>query len=172
MIQHLQRHKWWALLAVLLLLNVIRYWPKKPAKTAFGPGQMPPPMGAAGAPGDGGGPDGMPFGAPSEAMRRRMEAMLKQLPADQRKAAEDRMKADKEFFDSLKDVPEDQRQAKIQQHFADNPPPPGIGPGGPGGGPGGPSGPGSFEPTHLPPPEARHSMDQHIANQQKQTSGS
>ena len=50
MIQLLQRHKWWALLAVLLLLNVIRYWPKKHAKMAFGPGQFPPPpMGVPGA---------------------------------------------------------------------------------------------------------------------------
>jgi hypothetical protein len=104
-------------------------------------------------------------------MRQRMEAALQKMPAEQRKAVEERMKADRAFFESLKDLPEDQRRKKMQEHFAENPPPPGFGPGGPG--PGGHGGdPGNGDPIQLPPPDVRRSMDQQIANSLKQMNGS
>ena len=65
--EFLNRHKWWLLLGVLLILNVIRYWPVKHA-----------------APGGAGGPPGMggPFPPPDAAMQAKIDA----LPDDQKEA--------------------------------------------------------------------------------------
>jgi len=155
----LQRYKWWLLLAVLLLLNGIRYWPAKHAAHGFPGG--PPPPGAMG--GDG----------PDAAMLARIDAM----PADQKKAVEERMQEDKAFFASVQSLPEAVRRQKIQEHFAQNPPPFGMPPGGPGGIPpgggpgGGPGGPGDGGAPHIPPPEVRRGMDQQLVNAMKTAGG-
>lgn len=127
-------------------------------------GARPDANGGPSGPGRSGGPPG----------RERMEEMLKKLPAEQRKVMEDRMAEDRKFFDSIRDLSEEERRQKIQEHFAQNPPP--FSPNGDGGpmpppGSGGGNGPGA-DPfgkggMHLPPPEARRSMDQQIANTQK-----
>jgi len=161
-----RRHKLAILLAVLLALNAVIYWHGKHPSKAFPGGWRPP-----GRPGTAGSADAFP--APDPAMRQRMEAALQKMPQEQRKVVEDRMKADRAFFESLRDLTEDQRRAKMQEHFAENPPPPGFDPGLPGaGGPGGGGDPGSGDPVHLPPPEIRRSMDQQIANSLKQMGGS
>lgn len=159
-------------LAILILIgaNLAIRWPHgeaAPDKRAFPPG--PPPDIAGNSP-----------DSPSQPkMRERFEAALQALPADQRKIIETRLAADRTFFDSIRNLPEAERRQKVQQHFAQNPPPqiPGltpISPDGttapgsseaPGGGPGGPGhGP---ESGQLPPPSARYSMDQHIVESQK-----
>jgi hypothetical protein len=98
------------------------------------------------------------------------------------------MKQGREFFASVQNLPDAERWQKMQQHFMQNPPPPGMpfpgppgggppgpggspppggpGGGGPGGGPGGPGGPGGGGP-HVPPPEMRRGMDQQIVNTMK-----
>ena len=163
----LQRYKYWLLLAILLLLNVVRYWPAKHA-TAFGGG----PPGGFGANG---------FPQPDAQMQARIDAM----PEEQRTAFQTRMKADREFFDTLKTLPDAERQQKIQEHFAQNPPPfppGGMQPGGPGvpggspppGGPGGPGdgggpggGPGSGDAPRIPAPDGRRGMDQGLIDSMK-----
>jgi hypothetical protein len=161
-----RRHRLAILLAALLLLNTVRFWHRKHHPEAFRTASRLP-----GPPGDPAAANSFP--APDSAMRKRIEAALQKMPEEQRKAVEDRMKADRAFFESLRDLPEDQRREKIQEHFAQNPPPPGFDPGLPGaGGPGGGGDPGNGDPVHLPPPEIRRSMDQQIANSQKQMGGS
>jgi hypothetical protein len=102
-----------------------------------------------------------------------MELALQTLTPEQRQAFEQRMQADRAFFETLRDLPEDQRRAKMQEHFAKNPPPEGFDPGSmpppdgpPPGGPGD-NGPGFNGPMHLPPPSVRRSLDQQIANSQR-----
>jgi hypothetical protein len=108
-----------------------------------------------------------------KAMRQRMEGAWKNLPEEQRTAMQARMQADRAFFESLRELPEDQRREKMREHFDQNPPPPGFDPGFPGGGgPGGGGDPANGDPVHLPSPEIRRSMDQQIANSQKQMGGS
>jgi hypothetical protein len=160
-----RRNKLAILLAVLLALNAVIYWHgKHPSKAFPGGWRSPGPSENADS--------ANAFPAPDPAMRQRMEAALQKMPKEQRKAVEDQMKADRAFFESLRDLTEDQRRAKMQEHFSQNPPPPGFGPGGPGAwGPTG-GGPGNGDPVHLPPPEARRSMDQQIANSQKRAGGS
>ena len=105
--------------------------------------------------------------------RERMEALLKKLSVEQRKVVEERMTEDRIFFDSIRDLPEEQRRQKMQEHFAQSPPafPPNADgtlmppPDGEGVGTGpNPFGKGGM---HLPPPGVRRSMDQQIANAQK-----
>jgi hypothetical protein len=173
MVQTLARYKWWLLLTVLLILNAIRYWPAKHASRAFVGG---PPPGAMGANG---------FPPPDAAMQARIDA----LPDDQRKAVEDRIQEDKDFFASVQTLPDTERQQKVMEHFAQNPPPPGMPFPGPGGGPpglgggaggpgpvgpgnggpgnGGPGGPGDGGTPRIPPPEVRRSMDQGLVNAMK-----
>jgi hypothetical protein len=156
-----QRHKLMLLLAVLLALTAVRGWPRKhPAAylTAWSSPRKP-----GGQPGDD------PFPEPNSGMRQRMEAALQNLPKEERKAVEERMKADQAFFESVRALPPAQRAAKIQQHFAENPPPR-FGPGDPTAGDAGPGAlppPPDLEsggPIQIPPPEIRRSMDQLIAN--------
>lgn len=154
------------LLLILLSLTVVRYWPRKGASASF-PGRS-----AAGAARKAGGPQ--EFAPPDPVARERMEQALQKLTPEQRQAFEQRMQADRAFFDALRDLPEDERRAKMEEHFAKNPPPAGFDPGSmppppdgaPPGGPGdGP--PGFGGPMHLPPPSVRRSMDQQIANSQR-----
>jgi hypothetical protein len=168
-----RRHKLAILLALLLTLNAVRFWRAKHSSEATrGVGR---PFGPPGAPGSADGPpgdpgSGNPFPEPDPAMRQRMEAALQKMPEEQRKAFQDRIKADRAFFESLRDLPEGERRKKMQEYFAQNPPPEGFGPGSPGAG-----GPGELEngqPIQLPPPDVRRSMDQQIANSQKKTGGS
>lgn len=141
-------------------------------------------------------PPGPPPGAqPTEEMRAKLESALAKLPESQRVAIQARMEADKVFFESLKALPEAERRQKMQEHFAQNPPPqiPGMErmgpPPGAGGGPGGPGGSGDGKdsassngpgaegakdhapdgsaPSRLPEPSVRRGMDQQIANSQK-----
>jgi len=147
------------LLALLLVLTGLHYWPHKhPPKPEGGI--------AGGAPPPGSGD----FPAPDGAMRERMNAMLQKLPAEQRQALQERMEKDSTFFASVANLPPEERRQKTQQYFAENPPPPELGPGpnGPGGprGPGGPGGPGDGGAFSLPPPAARRGMDAGIANSQ------
>jgi hypothetical protein len=160
-----RRYKLAILLMALLALNAVRYWHgKHPSETFRRAGRLP------GPPGDPAAADS--FSGTDPAMRQRIEAALQKMPAEQRKAVEDRIKADRTFFESLRDLPEDQRREKMREHFAQNPPPPDFDPGfpGPGGQEGG--GPGSGDPVRLPPPDVRRSMDQEIANSQKNMGGS
>jgi hypothetical protein len=149
------------LLLLLLALNGIHYWPRRHALGVL------PRQSRANAPDVPAGPnDGAQFDA---VMRQRMEAALQKLPPEQRQVADERMQADRSFFESLRGLPEDQRREKLEKYFAENPPPSGVAPeslppGGPGldGGP-----PGDGGPMHLPAPAIRRSMDQQIANARK-----
>jgi len=157
------RHKWAILLAVLLALIALKSWHAKHHSEASRGGER------GFAPPEAGSSDNL-FREPDPAMRQRMKAALQNMPQEQRQAVEDRMKAERAFFDSLRDLPEEQRRKMMLEHFAQNPPPPGFPPGGPGGG-----GPGDLdngEPMHLPPPDVRRSMDQEIANSRKAPGGS
>ena len=167
MIQELfRRRKLAMVLAILLALHAFRFWNGKHPPATFP---------RAGRPGD---PPGEPaaanpFPAPDPAMRQRMETAWKNMPEEQRTAMQARMQADRAFFESLRELPEDQRREKMREHFDQNPPPPGFDPGFPsGGGPGGGGDPADGDPVHLPSPEIRRSMDQQIANSQKQIGGS
>src|SRR5580704_17964461 len=101
----LRRYKWWVLALVLLVvLNVVGFWPSKHASRGFAGG---PPM-----------MDGK-FHEPDAAMQARIDA----LPEPQRTAIETRMNQDRQFFASIQNLPEDQRRQMMQQHFAQNPPP-------------------------------------------------
>lgn len=149
---------------MLLLANLIIHWPGKKHPAAPGPLGM--------------------GGAPPPEIQAQIDAAIQKLPEDQRIAASKRMEEERAFFDSVKTMPEQERQQKIQEHFAQNPmpqipgvpsPPPGSAPGangtstgGNGGpGPGGGSGGDWMQSGHIPQPEARHSMDQNIVNSQK-----
>lgn len=157
------------LLAVLLLANLVTLWPsKKAARSGPRPGDVPANF-----------TQGVPP-APTEEMRLQLQASLEKLPADQRKQVEDRMQADRAFFDSVRNLPEEERRAKMAEHRQTNPPLqiPGFefagGLGGPrsntniesrdgdGLGPGG--GPGK---GHIPDPSVRRGMDQRIADSQR-----
>jgi hypothetical protein len=159
----LNRYKWFILLGILVLLLVIQRWPRHHAQ----PPQF------------GGPPRGFP--TPDAAMQAKIDA----LPDDQRVAVENWMKDTKDFFASVQNMPQADRWQKMQEHFAQNPPPPGMPfqgppgpppggngspppggpPGGPGGG-GGPGGPGGGGPR-VPDPEERHGMDQGLVNAMK-----
>jgi hypothetical protein len=170
----LSRFKLVYILAILLVLNAIRFWSHK--KTEAEPAFPPPPPGAVmdGAPPDVNAGPGGPGGPPG---RERREAMLEKLPAEQRKVVEARMAEDRKFFDSIHDLPEEERRLKMREHFAQNPPPfppngdgrpmPPSGGEGPPGGDGRGSDPFGKGGMHLPPPEVRRSMDQQIANAQR-----
>jgi len=154
------------LLAVLLVLTGRRFWPHKDASGRsddFAAGALPRVVpGLDSSPTDFAGPDGV--------MSERMDAMLQKLPAEQRQAAQERMEKDRAFFVSVAKLPTAEREQKVQQYFAENPPLPGLGPdpdgaGGPGG-PDGPGGPGNGGAFSLPPPAARRGLDAGIANSQ------
>jgi len=55
------------------------------------------------------------FGRDNEAMQERLQAELDKMSAERRAAAEKELNARKAFFDSLRDLTDDQRNAKIQQ---------------------------------------------------------
>ncbi len=154
-----------SVLAALLLANLITFWPSKKATAT-----------AASRPG---GPadisrDGAPP-PPNEEMRARFQASLQKLPAAERQQVEERMQADRAFFDSVRNLPEQERQAKIEEHMKENPPLqiPGLdfvgGPGGPPGSGFGGNGPGGPGKGHIPDPSVRRSMDQRIADSQKKS---
>jgi hypothetical protein len=170
----LSRDKLAYMLAILIVLNAIRFWPHKKLDAEPGFPPLPPGRPANGAPPSPNFNPGDPSGPPD---RERMEAMLRRLPAEQRKVVEERMEADRKFFDSIRDLPEQELRQKAMEHFAQNPPPflPGADgapmplPSGGGAGGGGTPGADFFGKggMHLPPPEVRRSMDQQIANGQK-----
>jgi hypothetical protein len=71
-----------------------------------------------GGPGGGGGGDGLFARAGAggrEAMEARVMAEIDKLPADQRAAALAEFQKRKAFFESLRDLPPDQRQAKLEE---------------------------------------------------------
>jgi hypothetical protein len=150
---------WGGVLLILLVSNLVIHWPKHPKETAKGNApEMP------GTPGD-----------PPPEMKAQLEEALQKLPEDQRAAVTQRMSDDRAFADSVKDLPTQERQQKIQEHFAENPPPqiPGMPSplnGGSGANGGAGSAPGSWggpQSGHIPPPEVRYGFDQQIANSQK-----
>jgi len=147
---------------VLLVLTGIRRWPRKHLS-----GALPPEPGGTGF-SERVSPDPGGFPQPDPAMRERMEATLQKMPAEQRQTFAARMQADRAFFETLRGLPEEERRAKMEEYFAQNPPPPGFDPGAfPPAGGSGPGGvPGDGAPMHLPPPAIRHAMDQQIANSQ------
>ena len=53
------------------------------------------------------------------AMEERMQAQIDKLPVAQRPAAQARFNQDREFWKSLRDLPPDQRRAKIEEHMSD-----------------------------------------------------
>ena len=123
-------------------------------------------------------------------MRARFLASLQQLPTEQRQQVEERMQADRAFFDSVRDLPEQERRAKVAEHMQENPPlqipglefaggpggPPGAAPGGTNGGNGNGEGKdgrgprGAPDQGHIPDPSVRRGMDQRIADSQKKAS--
>jgi len=103
-------------------------------------------------------------------MPKGLASALEKMPPEKREAFEARMQVDQAFFDSVRDLPEDQRRTKIQEYFKSNPPPADfLPPGGapPMGGPPGPPGGPPDGPMRLPDPSVRHGMDQQIANSQQ-----
>jgi hypothetical protein len=144
------------LLIVLVGLNVYYFWPtKKTTQTGFPhpPGGMP------------------PMGQPSA----EMEARIKALPEDQQTAIKQRMQQDKEFFASIGNLSDSEKQQKIHDYMSKNPPPAGMFPGGPPGskdGPGGPPPGGPGDTPHIPPPDVRRDMDQHLVDAMKNSSAS
>jgi hypothetical protein len=165
MLQALNRYKWFLLLAVLVIFNVVHYWPARRPAVARNPGGGPP----------------MAFPTPDAAMQSQIDA----LPDDQRLAVQNWIKDSKDFFTSVQNLSQADRWQKMQEHFAQNPPPPGMPfpgpppggggpgpggsppPGGPPGGPGGPGSPGGGGWGGVPPPEVRHGMDQGLVNRMK-----
>jgi hypothetical protein len=160
----LRRYGLLSLTILLLIITAVKHWPSKStrvgssAKTAQNPPPMPPPT------------DGFP--PPDPAMQARFENALRQMPPEKRQAIETRMQADRTFFDSVRNLPEDQRRERIQEYFKSNPPlpPPDFEPGSvppPMGGPPGPPGGGPPNgPMRIPDPAIRRTMDQQIANSQ------
>lgn len=163
---------WAAVLGVLLVANFYLHWPVKKAIAAGGGSWR----GAEGA---------------SQEMREKFELAIKKLPEAEQPALRKRMEEERAFFESVKRLPETERQEKMKEHFAQNPPPrlPGLEGGGPlpggsggpgGGGPGGAGGSGEGggpgrggpESGHIPPVEVRRGMDKHIVDAQKQGSQS
>ena len=159
MLRFIQRYKWLLIFAVLLSLNVVRYWPVKHASHATTTA---------------GSPAAPPGGA--QAMDAQIQARIDAMPDDQKAAARQRVQEDRQFFASIQNIPQNQRMATIMQHFADNPPPPGLYPtppppgagGGPGNGPGGGNGGGGFGGNGgvppIPPPDVRRPFEQAIIN--------
>jgi hypothetical protein len=80
-----------------------------------------PAFGGNGGRGEGEGgrrPGGGRGGADRTAMEERMKAELEKLPAAQRLALQKEMEDRKAFFDSLRDLPADQRAAKMQDYMS------------------------------------------------------
>lgn len=162
---HGYRLRWyWLLLLALLIANVFVYWHS--GRLTRGGFPAAPPDANGDGPGRGG-------------FQEKMREALEKLPSGERAAIEQRLQADHQFFDSLRELAPDVRKTKIDEHFAKNPPPkiPGLAlpppPGGPGApGPGGAGGNGSGDPGgrggpesgHIPPPEIRRGMDQGIVD--------
>jgi len=160
------------LLAVLLIIDGIKYWPPRHSGQALADARNLPRR-IPGLPEDLRGADAFP--EPAAAMRQRLDAMLQRIPEEQRKAIQDHLEKDRIFFASLRNLPEEQRRQKIAEYFAQNPPPPGFDPtnGGAGiGGPGGPGGPEDGGAFPIPPPAERRSLDQQVADSQRQMEGS
>jgi hypothetical protein len=158
----LQRYKWFFVLAVLLILNVIRYWPVKHASLSASTG-LPPGMGS--------GSFQAMDPARMQAMGAAIQARIDALPDDQRAAAQQRMQQDREFFASLQNLPQSERMAKMMEHFMENPPPPrmmppmpqgGMPPGSGGGGFNGFQANGGVPP--ILPPDQRQPVEQSIVN--------
>lgn len=152
------RIRWyWLLIPALIISNLFLHWP------SVQNGRRPT------APNHGnGGDSGRDFEGKIEG---KIHAVLEKLPSDQRVAIEQRIQAEREFFDSLRSLPVEERREKAESHFSKIPPVqiPGLelppppeengGPGGPGdirdGGP---------ERGHIPPPDVRRGLDQGIVN--------
>jgi len=160
------------ILAVLLLANLMVHWPSK---------KNPQRETGSGAP--------LFTGEMPEEMRSQFDDALKKLPEDQKVALKKRMAEEHSFFDSIKGLPDEERDRKIHEHFERNPPPaipglpmpplpgtvsaeggnPGNVPPGAAGqsGSGGRKGKGGPWSGHIPPPEMRRTWDQNIATSQE-----
>jgi hypothetical protein len=161
-----QRHKLPIVLGLLLALAALRYSKGRHPSEEFRGAQrtVPSPRGQIGA-------DSPP--EPDPGMRQRIEGALQKMSEKQRKSVEDRANADRAFFESLRNLPEDQRREKMEEHFEQNPPPQGFDPGAPGaGGPGVGGDPHNGDAIPIPPPDERHSLDEQFANSQKMMRGS
>jgi hypothetical protein len=154
-----RRHKLAIILAALLALNAMRYWHGKHLSETFhrAPTRPRPSEELANA---------NSFPELDPGMRQRIEGALQGLSDEQRKAVEDRMTADRAFFESVQDLPEEQRREKMAEHLEQNAPLPGFDPGSTGPPGGGDARNGDL--IHLPPPDIRRSMDQQIANSRKE----
>ena len=115
-------------------------------------------------------------GEPPPEMKAQLEEALQKLPEDQRATITQRMSEDHAFFDSVKDLPPQERQQKTQEYFTENPPPQIPGMPSPlnttnsaNDGSGAPSFWGGPQSGHIPPPEVRYGFDQQIAKSQKST---
>lgn len=62
-----------------------------------------------------------PRGGPqnSDVMRQRMQAQIDKLPADQRTAAQAQFDEQRKFFESVRNLPNDERRKQIEDHFND-----------------------------------------------------
>jgi len=157
----LRKHKLTIVLGALLVIIVVRFWQgRRPSHTFRRPlGAVVSPAGRAGA-------NSLPD--PDPGMRQRIEGALQKMADQQRKSVEDRANADRAFFESLQNLPEDQRRAKLEEYFEQNPPPQGFDPGAPSvRGPGAGGDPANGDAVPIPPPDVRHSLDQQVANAQK-----
>lgn len=156
MTAHRFRRRWYLfLLAALVVANIFLRWPSGKANHET----FPPPPGV-----NGNGPGGE--------FEEKIQAALQKLPVEQRTAIEERRNADRQFFETLGNIPPEERRKKIEAYFAKNPPPqiPGLEfPPPPGansdhaGGPGDP-GNGGPENGHIPAPDVRRGLDQGIVN--------
>jgi len=152
------------LLALLLILNGTRLWHRKHQFAGVADGFLP--RQVPGLSQDLPGPDTILN--PTPAMRQRLEAVLQKLPEEQRKAFQDRIEQDRNFFASIQNLPEEEHRKKVAEYLAQNPPPPGFDPanGGPDfAGSGWPGDKGAFP---IPPPSERRSLDRQVANAQNE----
>jgi len=161
--EFLGRNKWVVIAVILVAANLVCRWPRPGGGRA---GERPPP------------PPG--FGSPPSAEEiQRLEANMTDA---QRAEFRARREADEAFLASLKGLSETERQKKVEEHLAANPPPfpPGPAPAGGStnslaseeiGRAGAPSrgGPGDGGPghNHLPEPDLRRKLDKKIADERK-----
>jgi hypothetical protein len=68
---------------------------------------------------DRGGSFGRPKGFDRDAMEERMEAELKKLPPAERAAIQQEQEERKKFFEGMRDLPPEQREAKMQEFMSD-----------------------------------------------------
>jgi hypothetical protein len=143
----LQRYRWFLLLAVLLVLNGIRYWPVKHVASIPA------------------GPAAMGAGGWQAAIQARVDA----LPPDQKPAIEERIQQEKDFFVSLQNLPPEDRMSQMMQHFRDNPLPAVLQPPAAGQNGGAQGGFGTDGVPTIQPPEVRRGLEKMFANMIRNT---